>query len=30
MHDVALIQLGPNILQGKIAKPDQADLSKRT
>jgi len=29
MHDVVLIQLGPNILQGKITKPGQTDLSER-
>jgi len=29
MHDVVLIQLGPNILEGNIAKSGQADLCKR-
>jgi len=29
MHDVVLIQLGPNILESNIAKSIQADLCKR-
>ena len=29
IHDVVLIQLRPNIFKGEIAKPGQADLSKR-
>jgi len=29
MYDIVLIQLGPNILEGKIAKSGQADLSER-
>jgi len=29
MYDIVLIQLGLNILQGNIAKSDQADLRER-
>ena len=29
MHDVVLIQLGPNILESSITKSSQADLCKR-
>ena len=29
MHDIVLIQLGPNILEGNITKSGQADLYKR-
>ena len=30
VHDIVLIQLGPNILEGEITKSGQADLSERT
>jgi len=29
VHDIVLIQLGPNIVEGKAAKPGQANLSER-
>ena len=29
MHDIVLVELGLNIIEGNITKPGQADLSER-